>query len=171
MGWIPSCINHLRPNQDIRLLGSSQRCRCYSKLKTISAFPYQCPPDVHAWHLIRKKNATLAKATKELEKINAGISETQAGLVEAEKGREATVRFHFRLLHHVLWELYQIKLILSPHLRANICRKNAVPFWLHSSKKNKFPLNWKPSWLLSELLIQLDIKRRARRWKSARMQL
>ncbi|KIR25788.1 hypothetical protein I307_04313 [Cryptococcus deuterogattii 99/473] len=36
------------------------------------------------------KNAALAKATKELERIEAGISETQAELMEAEKGREDT---------------------------------------------------------------------------------
>ncbi|WVO24827.1 uncharacterized protein IAS62_006205 [Cryptococcus decagattii] len=36
------------------------------------------------------KNAALAKATKELERIEAGISETRAGLMEAEKGREDT---------------------------------------------------------------------------------
>ncbi|WVQ91226.1 hypothetical protein IAS59_005023 [Cryptococcus gattii] len=36
------------------------------------------------------KNAALAKATKELERIEACISETRAGLMEAEKGREDT---------------------------------------------------------------------------------
>ncbi|OWT35569.1 hypothetical protein C347_00092 [Cryptococcus neoformans AD2-60a] len=62
------------------------------------------------------KNATLAKATKELEKINAGISETQAGLVEAEKGREATEER--RTLLATLQQEEQISIELKAELAA-----------------------------------------------------
>lgn len=81
--------------------------------------------------------------------------------------------FLFSLL--TMWKcdvgFIKLSLNFATPLMVNKCRKNDLHFWLLSSNKNKLPLNWKQSWLLSELPIRLDIKRRARQWKFARMQL